>query len=817
MKVPTTGPATATIMLVGEAPGEREDLTGLPFQGWSGQILDTMLHQANLSRNELLITNVARERPPGNNISLFFQDKNCTVPRPVLKGWIEELKSDILFFRPNIVIALGRTALWALTGETKIKKFRGFITESTLVPGTKVLPTYHPRHVGEVWKDQFPVIMDLRKAVTNSFTPNLPVDDRRLVSNPTRKEFLEYLDFLYYDHNEPIALDLEVANPGCHPDILGIADTPKHALSLSILNNKQPRFSTSEELEIIQKLALVLRTRDCVMHNSLFDLIVLYHHWGVLTEKLLADTLIAAHVCWPEAQRDLGFLASILLNVPSWKHTIDQTPTLYNAADAANTLAIWQLMDKELDRQKVRHTFDFEMAQILPAAHLQLQGFPVDRQKQSAMLHSTDLDESGKPNGIYPRLESLKKEIDSELGRSINLNSPKQMQQLLYIEKQFPVQYKRRKKANEPLTPTADATALKNLSRTFNDPILNKIMEWKKLDKLSKFIDIELSPSGLVHTSYNITGATMQREKKGLVLDDEDDYRSFGRWSSSKSIILPYGSGNLQNIPKKARKMYVAPEGMYLLQADYVQAEAVVVAYLIMDITLISMFEKSFGQTRTYRTENNLDLHKITAANMFGLTVDQVTGELRQTGKTIRHATNYSAGPTVLANKLGISMNEARKLMSIFKGANPRLGVWHRSIQEELKMSRTLYNLLGRKHVFTDRWGDSLFRSAYSYIPQSTVGDLLNKALTSFYENHCDGEVSEAFQLHDALYVLTPKELLYQTAVKMRESMLIPLTANGKEFYVDIDFAIGPSWGDMTEMDSIDELILRQEELLQTA
>jgi DNA polymerase-1 len=311
-----------------------------------------------------------------------------------------------------------------------------------------------------------------------------------------------------------------------------------------------------------------------------------------------------------------------------------------------------------------------------------------------------------------------------------------------------------------------------------------------------QFLDIELSPEDKVHTSYNITGASSDDEE-----DTKKTKRSFGRWSSSASIILPYGSGNLQNIPSEARKMYRAKQGYKIIQADYSQAEAVVVAHLTGDQKLVKMFYDSFGLSKTEKKP--YDIHKMTIASMLNIPMNEVTPEQRTAGKTIRHATSYSAGPQVLANRLAIKLSDAKKLMELYHKANPHLRMWYQQIQEELKRSRTLVNLFGRKHRFLDRWGDSLFRSAYSYIPQSTVGDLLNKALVKIYKGlpELSYEVTILLQLHDAVYIMVEEEFVMDAIKYLRKNMLIPLRANNQEFMIDVDFKAGDSWAEGEEID----------------
>jgi DNA polymerase-1 len=304
---------------------------------------------------------------------------------------------------------------------------------------------------------------------------------------------------------------------------------------------------------------------------------------------------------------------------------------------------------------------------------------------------------------------------------------------------------------------------------------------------MNSFLDMKLSPDNRVHTSYNITGSS----------EDALGRKSFGRWSSSGSIILPFGSGNLQNIPPDARKIYRAKPGWKIIQADYIQAEAVVVGYLSGDQRLIKLFEDSFG-LRSAERKAKYDIHVITAQNMFS--VKEVTKEQRQIGKTIRHAANYSAGPQVLSLQLNCTTSRAKQLMDLYYQINPQLKLWHQSIQEELRKDKTLVTPMGRRHRFLERWGDELFRSSYAFKPQSTVGDLLNSSLVYLYNEY--GETIDILlQLHDAIYVTCQEEMVGNTIGILRDSMLRPVLVNHRVMVIDIDFKVGDSWGEQDEVD----------------
>jgi DNA polymerase-1 len=586
---------------------------------------------------------------------------------------------------------------------------------------------------------------------------------------------------------EELSIDVETVQPGSHIEELGISHDPNFGMSIFLIKGRAQALPEKDELLLWQTFArLVDCKKKIIMQNGAYDIGVLWHNNHILVENLKIDTLIAAHVCWPEFPRDLGFLGSICLDVPPWKSKSIRT-SVYNPADAANTLGIARVLEQEIDRQGVRDIFDFEMSLIPASLTMQLQGIKVDIGVRDSLIKSWD-----------EKRVKYKTELDTVIGRPINLNSSKQMQQLLYMELGLPVQYKRRKSKEDVRTMTTDANALRTLARLVpNNPIFNLILDYKKADTLiERFLKVDLSPEGKVHTSYNITGASSDDEE-----DTKKTKRSFGRWSSSASIILPYGSGNLQNIPSDARKMYRAPEGYKIIQGDYSQAEAVPVSYLTGDQKLIRLFKDSFGLSKTEKKK--YDIHKMTFAQIASISTDEVTDAQRKIGKTLRHSTNYSAGPQVLANRLGIKLGEARQLIELYHRANPQLKTWHSAVENELKSTRTLYNLLGRKHKFLDRWGDSLFRSAYSYIPQSTVGDLLNKALLRLYDAQLelDFDMTILLQLHDAVYVMVEEKYVDFTVKLMRKCMMIPLKYNNEEFTIDVDFKVGDSWGEGKELD----------------
>ncbi len=136
MRVQGTGPIPARIMLVGEAPGEQEERAGEPFIGASGQELNRMLQEAGIMRSDCYVTNVCKLRPPNNYLAAWMPKakKDITaahkllrdrfVSKEIIDGY-NELLAEIEMVQPNLIVAFGNLALWALTGNWGILKWRG--------------------------------------------------------------------------------------------------------------------------------------------------------------------------------------------------------------------------------------------------------------------------------------------------------------------------------------------------------------------------------------------------------------------------------------------------------------------------------------------------------------------------------------------------------------------------------------------------------------------------------------------------------------------------------------------------------------------
>lgn len=214
MKVPASGPMPAKIMLVGEAPGNAEIQAGKPFIGQSGQELSKMLHEAGIVRTECYITNVCKYQPPGNRMAAWidprkdspgaefvhFRGKWCH-PH-VVEGCID-LRHEIRMVEPNLIIALGNTPLWALTGNDGITKWRGSLLETDSPDeSVKVISTYHPAAILRNWSWRFIAMHDLRKCAKEAEFPELNLPEFDFLLRPSFEAVMAELEGILKEADE---------------------------------------------------------------------------------------------------------------------------------------------------------------------------------------------------------------------------------------------------------------------------------------------------------------------------------------------------------------------------------------------------------------------------------------------------------------------------------------------------------------------------------------------------------------------------------------------------------------------------------------
>ncbi len=329
-------PGSCKIALVGEAPGQEELMFKEPFVGSAGRELNRMLRDADLLRSECFVTNVFSMQPPENKIKALttekkFLPKDYKTPYlapgqyvlPEFLPEVQRLKAELEHVKPNLVIALGNTALWALRDEPpKIGAKRGTVMQATLVPDQKLIATYHPAHVLRNWSFRVVVLTNFLKAKREAEFAELKRIPREVWLYPTIKDLYEfekrYINNpdLAHLRNWIISHDVETVPKRAMMTCISISPTKFHSIIVPFVDRDKPDYSywatAQEEFEATMwvKRQLERADKERLAQNGLYD--VQYEHSiGIQTRNVTRDTMLRHHSLYPEMTKDLGFLNSV--------------------------------------------------------------------------------------------------------------------------------------------------------------------------------------------------------------------------------------------------------------------------------------------------------------------------------------------------------------------------------------------------------------------------------------------------------------------------------------------------------------------------
>ncbi|MEE9420122.1 MAG: uracil-DNA glycosylase, partial [Desulfatiglandaceae bacterium] len=251
LRVGPTGPHTAPICFIGEAPGADEVRQMRPFVGPAGMELTRLLTQAGISRSECYLTNVVKERPPGNNIKAFIDlSRRAPVHTKEYDAYELELYSELEKLEANVYVPLGNIPLYALTRRKGITKWRGSIlSASVLGKAIKVIPTIHPAALlpgrGQyIWR--YFVLHDLHRVLLESKSPEVDLPDYELVLRPTFAEAMAYIDACR--DTELVAVDIEVINE--EVSCISLSTSSDSSISIPFTEDRENYFTEGEELAI---------------------------------------------------------------------------------------------------------------------------------------------------------------------------------------------------------------------------------------------------------------------------------------------------------------------------------------------------------------------------------------------------------------------------------------------------------------------------------------------------------------------------------------------------------------------------------------
>lgn len=324
------------IMLVGEAWGKDEAAFGKPFVGPSGRLLKALLSQVGIPYDSCYPTNVFNLQPePANDIKNLCGPKAMGIPgypavtagkyiRVEFGPELIRLYSEIAATNPNLIIALGGTAMWALTHKAGIRNVRGTTTSTSpqasarIGRAVKILPTYHPAAVLREWALRPIVLADLSKAPHESAFPEVRRPERQVWIEPTIEDLYAF-EQKYITQSCVLSIDVETK--GNQITCFGVAPDESHALVIPFRSRDgRSYWSVGDEIAMLRWIrSLCARPNAKLGQNFLYDLRFIWERYGIPVLAFEHDTMLLHHALQPEMDKGLGFLGSLYTNEASWK------------------------------------------------------------------------------------------------------------------------------------------------------------------------------------------------------------------------------------------------------------------------------------------------------------------------------------------------------------------------------------------------------------------------------------------------------------------------------------------------------------------
>lgn len=324
-----------TIAVVGGYWGYEEEKERCAFVGTSGYLLTKMLNEAGIQRADCLLTNVFNLRPKGNKLESLCGPKPQAISGypALLKGKylhksfepeLQRLGDELLEADPNLIIALGNEAMWALLGKSAISKFRGTTELSThTVSGFKVLSTYNPAAVLRDWSMRPVVVSDLHKAAREAEYSEIRRPKCEIWIEPTLEDLHAFLDE-FVQGCDILSVDIETA--GNQITCIGFAPSADRAIVVPFFDTRKKGRSywSTDEIEKdvwrIVRGVLVDGSIKKLFQNGLYDIAFLWRAMGIRVVNATEDSMLLHHALQPESKKGLGFLGSLYTDHGPWKH-----------------------------------------------------------------------------------------------------------------------------------------------------------------------------------------------------------------------------------------------------------------------------------------------------------------------------------------------------------------------------------------------------------------------------------------------------------------------------------------------------------------
>ena len=508
-------------------------------------------------------------------------------------------------------------------------------------------------------------------------------------------------------------------------------------------------------------------------HNLKYDLIILQHA-GLDVKGLIFDTMVAHFLLDPDSRHNLNLLAEKYLNYTpvsiesligkkgkgqeNMENLKPEEISDYACEDADVAFRLAQLFKDSVKKEELDNLYDKVEGPLIKVL--------AEVEKNGIFLDENEL--KGLSDELNKEMEKLEQEIYDMAGKEFNINSPKQLGDIMFDEMQLDPEVKRLPKSGQYPT---NEEKLKKLEKDFDFP--SKILDYRSIHKLkSTYVDalpkLVNPQTGRIHTSLNQT------------------VTATGRLSSTNP--------NLQNIPirtekgREIRKAFAAPDNDHWIYcADYSQIELRLMAEFSGDEALLEAFI------------NHQDIHTATAAKVFDIDPEEVTGEMRRSAKTVNFGIIYGISAFGLSERMNIPRKEAASIIETYFKKYPGVREY---MDREIEFARKhgyVKTLLGKKRHLPDINSRNFTtrgyaeRNAINTPIQGTAAEMIKIAMINIQEElqKQNYKAKMVLQVHDELIFETPKDEL-ETLTGMVEQKM--KTAIKLEVPIIVEGGKGKNW-----------------------
>ncbi len=768
------GPIPCDVMMIGEAPGQREEDDGEPFVGKAGHLLDDIFEDLGIERKDIYMTNAVHCRPPDNRTPRKKEINEC-------KYWLEK---EIKAVKPKFILTFGNVPLEALHGVKGIKKLRGIPIERD---GIIYFPMYHPSYALHDPR-QLSVVKGDIKTFKGIVDRGGPLEEcgvnYKIVTKKNLEKALEDIK-----NTKVISIDTETSGlnpfePGSWVTSLGIG-TSKTQWCFPLNHYKSKIYANfKSQKRLIKKIDKVIDDKKIiVMQNGKFDTLQIAVHFGVWWYCTF-DTMLAHYNCDENSRHGLDYLAQKYYDANNYDIPLEEkwgiVGTLkrhckYLALDLYYTRKLFFTLKKELKRDKLTYRLFTELTMPIATMYTDIEYHGVYvNPKELGLAHKYW---TKKANGVKRKLDKLfpsdstyKDKRTDKIEIGINWGSPQQLGEILFGKLKLKVLDK---------TAGGKAATTKSVLLRLADKhkIPRLIIDYRKaLKNLNTFIEPwqRRSINNRFHPTCKIHGTVTGRP----------------------SMEEP----NLQQTPRdpRLRKIIRAPKGRILIDADESQVEMRLAADASQDPELLLIYQTGG------------DVHTLTVQRTFGIM--KPTSEERKKGKAINFGYLFGMWwvrfQTYARDNFEVIMSDKESKESreeffrLYKG----LVEWHRRQKRFAKQHGFVRNRIGRLRRLPDAMNNDgsyeckeAQRQAINSPIQSLASDITLLAAVEVHNKMDRSRAHIVGTVHDSILVECDIDYVDELCTMIKQAMEMPQKLKDWNIRFSIpleaEIELGP-WGD---------------------